>query len=248
MSDRGSLHLRHLPPAAAFIDGPPLSVGEYSESFSKHDAGDNTSMHDLDQEAWLMLLSYPLDACSFKAIAKSICSFADLKHVHESNILARVVVKVVLHDRRRIPPEVVVTAGDPPRAKSWMVPVFVLSASNILELGDEDPLPAVGISHPLPPYAPRWIGPHGMPPLHGGWKVEDNGALSGAAAGFAASGGVGDDDMEMINPMEEPGEQGAEHVAMAPHLPVARKMNMDVDPNQDADAVPEPTMQVDAAK
>lgn len=129
--------------------------------FKRHDEVTNVRAVDLDRELWLMLLGYPLDAISFSAIAKSIFNFALLKHVHESEVLARVVLKAVLHDERKIPPDVVVSTGFGTQARSFTIPVYVLSKHEIVQVEDEQPVPPHGLAHPLPHPAPGWLGPIG---------------------------------------------------------------------------------------
>lgn len=87
-----------------------------------------------------------------------------LKHVHKSGVLSRVILKVVVHDDRRIPPDVVVSTGFGCSTKSFTIPVYVLSRQNLVQVKDEQPVPANGLAHPLPPQNPRWMGPLGGPP------------------------------------------------------------------------------------
>lgn len=82
--------------------------------------------------------------------------------MHEPEVMARLVVKVVLHDEHRIPPDVVVSPGYGRGSKSWMVPIYVLSRRDLVIPPDEQLVPPHGVSHPLPPHAPRWMGPMGI--------------------------------------------------------------------------------------
>lgn len=68
--------------------------------FGCHDEVTNVRALDLDREVWLMLLCYPLDNRPFSSITKAISNFSLLKHVHESVVQSRVIVKAVLHDER----------------------------------------------------------------------------------------------------------------------------------------------------
>jgi hypothetical protein len=66
----------------------------------------------MDREVWLMLLGYLLDARSTSAIAKSVSGFAQLRHVHESAVMCRIVIMVNMHDEKLVPPSVTVGVGD----------------------------------------------------------------------------------------------------------------------------------------
>lgn len=90
------------------MDLPSFEVGNYSVRFDRHDEVRNVRSVDVDIEVWLMLVWYPLDARSHSSIAKAISSFALLKCVQESNVLARVIVKAVVPEEARIPPDVLV--------------------------------------------------------------------------------------------------------------------------------------------
>lgn len=79
-------------------------------------------------------------------------------------MLSLVIVKAVLHDDKRIPPDVVVSSGFGPRTKSFTAPVYVLSRKDMVVVEDEQPVPPIGLAHPLPPEAPRWMGPIGNVP------------------------------------------------------------------------------------
>jgi hypothetical protein len=56
------------------------------------------------RDVWLMLLGYPLDARSTSAIAKSIASFALLRHVHELDVMSRIIIKVSMNAEKQVPP------------------------------------------------------------------------------------------------------------------------------------------------
>jgi hypothetical protein len=127
-----------------FLDGPPLSVDDYAVRFVKHDEGDNARELDTDREVWLMLLGCPLDAISTSTIAKSVSGFAQLKHVHESAVMSRIVIKVSMHDEKLVPPSVMVGVGDGVKIRTSTVPIYILSATNVTTLGDEDGYPLEG--------------------------------------------------------------------------------------------------------
>jgi hypothetical protein len=52
------------------------------------------------------MLGYPLDARSTSAIAKSISGFAMLRHVDESEVMSRIVIKVCMNAESQVPPSV----------------------------------------------------------------------------------------------------------------------------------------------
>lgn len=135
--------------------GPPIEIGEYQVHFERHDEVVNVSALDVDREVWLMLLCYPLEARSFAAVAKSISSFALLKHIHEPEVYARLIVKAALHEDRHIPPDVVISMGSGRHTKSFTVPVYVIARQDVMIGPDEQPVPPNGIAHPVPPPAPR---------------------------------------------------------------------------------------------
>jgi hypothetical protein len=141
-----------------FLDGPPLSFVGYSVHFVKHDEGDNARAFEMDREVWLLLLGYPLDARSTSAIVKAVSSFALLRHIHESNVKSRVIVKVSMNSESQVPSTITVGVGDGSKIRGWTVPVFILFASSSAELGDEDAYHTEGPLHPLPPHAARWLG------------------------------------------------------------------------------------------
>jgi hypothetical protein len=95
-----------------FLDGPTLQFDGYSVSFEKHDEGDNARDYDMDCEVWLLLVGYPLDARTTSSIAKAVSSFSMLRHVHESRVLSRIVIKVCTNSETQVPPSVVVGVGD----------------------------------------------------------------------------------------------------------------------------------------
>jgi hypothetical protein len=136
--------------AYRFLNGPPLSFDGYSIRFVKHDEGDNAREFDMDREVWLMLLGYPLDARSTSAIAKVVSGFAMLRHVHESHVMSRIVIKVSMNSENQVPPLVVLGVGDEMRISVWTVSVFFMSATSKSALSDEDALPSRGPLHPLP--------------------------------------------------------------------------------------------------
>jgi hypothetical protein len=184
-----------------FLDGPPLNFDGYSVRFEKHDEGDNARALDMDQEVWLLLVGYPLDARSNSAIAKAVSCFALLHHVHESNVMSRVVIKVVMNSETQVPPAIAIGVGNDLRIRTWTMPVFILSASSLLTLGDEDVCPTEGPLHPVPPRAAPWMGPRRDCPFVDNSSIDDNNDNEEVApSGTPAQGNVaqrqpGDQDM-----------------------------------------------------
>jgi hypothetical protein len=131
-----------------FLDGPPLNFHGYSVTFVKHDEGNNASTYDMDREVWLLLLG---------------C------HVHESDglSLSHVIIKVSMSSKSMVPHLIAVGVGDGVKIKTWTVPVYVLSASSVPEMGDEDSFPPAGDLHPLPPVVARLMWPARDHPFHG---------------------------------------------------------------------------------
>lgn len=199
-----------------FLNIQPIVFGDYHVHFEKDDEAINVTAVDIDREVWLMLVRYPLDCRSFAAIARSLSSFALLKSIHEPEILSRVLVKVVVHDDHIIPPDVVVLAGVGRGTKSRTVPIYLLSRTDILVMPDEQPVPVDGLSHPVPPPAPRWMGPIGNWPNA---QAVNNAQGTGSEVGEANMGAVHDDPEAMdssegnaLNNLEAPvaiGEEGA---------------------------------------
>lgn len=71
---------------------------DYQLHFIKHDEFENSRMHDLDREAWVMLMGYPLDARNNIVVAKVVAGFGLLRHWDDTNYHARIVVRVFLND------------------------------------------------------------------------------------------------------------------------------------------------------
>jgi hypothetical protein len=78
---------------------------------------------------------------------------------HEMENVARVIVKVYLNDDAKIPDSIKVNAGVPQTGRSWTVPCYVLKHQGVQELMDEDAYVSLGPLDPIPPQAPRWMGP-----------------------------------------------------------------------------------------
>ncbi|OEL19441.1 hypothetical protein BAE44_0019540 [Dichanthelium oligosanthes] len=106
---------------------------------------------------------FPNDARNNTAISKAVASFGLLRYWHDTSNNARILVKVHQNDDTKIPHDVVVSAGLPPRARSWTCPAFVLKRKGVTKLGDEDQFQPVGPLHPLPVDAPRWMGMQHVP-------------------------------------------------------------------------------------
>jgi hypothetical protein len=128
-------------------------------SVIKHDEGENACSFDLDREAWVVLVGFPKDLKNSAGIAKAISSFGIMVHWHEPENLARVVAKIYLNDDAKIPASVKANAGVPPKGRSLTVPYYVLKRQNVPVLQDEEAFVMTGPMHPLPPQAPRWMGP-----------------------------------------------------------------------------------------
>jgi hypothetical protein len=147
-----------------FLDGIYQLTPEYQMHFVKHDEGVNARAHPADREAWVMLLNYPLDAKSNALVAKPVAGFGLLRYWHDTNYMARIVVRVILKEDAGIPHDVSISVGRPPLMKSWTCPVFALKCKNVTLLADEDELLADGLLHPLPVGPPCWMGPNPVEP------------------------------------------------------------------------------------
>jgi hypothetical protein len=90
-------------------------------------------------------------------ISKAICGWAKLLYVHESLIVARIIVKVLVNNEQDIPDDFVVTVGEAPRVRSFNVPVYILTPTDVVDGGDEQLTPENSPAHPLPHPAPRWM-------------------------------------------------------------------------------------------
>jgi hypothetical protein len=97
-----------------------------------------------------------------------------LCHVHEFDVMARIVVKVSMNSERQVPPSIVVGVGDGTNIRTWTVPVYILLASDITALGDEDEFPLLGPLRPLPPSASHWMGPTTDYQHDGESRMDDN--------------------------------------------------------------------------
>lgn len=104
-----------------------------------------------------MLVCYPLDGRSLSLIGKVICGFTHLLHVHPSITVGRVIVKALVNQEQDIPDDVVVSVGEAPRVRTFTVPIFILTAIDVVIVGDEELPPELGPAHPLPFAAPRWL-------------------------------------------------------------------------------------------
>nr|TKW32650.1 hypothetical protein SEVIR_2G181600v2 [Setaria viridis] len=150
-----------------------LFTPDYQLHFIKHDEAENARVYNLDREAWVMLMGYPLDARNNSAVAKLLLAsvFLDTSMTpttvlglrsklrwHDTNYHARIAVRIYLNDDAKILHNVVVSVGLPPRVRSWTCPIFALKKKNATFLADEDLVPPEGPLHPLPMDAPHWMG------------------------------------------------------------------------------------------
>ncbi|CAO2143759.1 unnamed protein product [Urochloa humidicola] len=133
---------------------------------------------ELDRSVWLMLFCFPPDAKNLISLVdKSGSSFSQLIHVHRSSSVSRVIARVLVNKDVDVPDSVTVSVGTLPCVRTWIVPVFLLSATDVVLGGDEEPISMEGPTHPMPHPAPGWMGPVGPPAAD--VNMED--ATSGAA-------------------------------------------------------------------
>jgi hypothetical protein len=149
----------------SFLGGIYQITPEYQLHFVKHDEGINARYHNAHREAWVMLLNYPLDGKSNALVAKAVAGFGLFWYWHDTNYMARIVLRVLLKEDAQIPHDVTVSLGMPPRMRSWTCLVFSLKRKNVTVVPDEDELSAEGPLHPLPVGAPRWMGLVIEPPI-----------------------------------------------------------------------------------
>ena len=105
-----------------------------------------------------MLVGFLEDLRCFPTIAKAVSGFSIMVDWHETDNLARVVVKVYLNDDAKILDSVKVNVGLPQKGRSWTMPCFVLKKKNASAPPEEEAFVTVGPLHPVPPQAPRWLG------------------------------------------------------------------------------------------
>ncbi|OEL22969.1 hypothetical protein BAE44_0016012 [Dichanthelium oligosanthes] len=141
---------------------------DYQLRFIKHDAGDNVRMHDLDREAWLMLMLFPNDVRSNIAISKSVAGFGLVRYFQQCKDSAHVYVLersgvTILSDEDFFPSDGPLHPV-PMNAPRWMGINPVVPNMAVSEAGD---------------------GP-GRGSVYSAHVVSDE-AMSDAAAAFAAS-------------------------------------------------------------
>ncbi|CAO2200609.1 unnamed protein product [Urochloa humidicola] len=172
-----------------FILGGPRQFDDYQISFIRHDEGPNMRDLELDRSVWLMLLCFPPNAKNLISLVdKSVSGFGQLIHVHRSSSVARVICRVLVNKDADVPDSVTVSMGTFPRVHTWTVPVFLLSTTDVVMGGDEEPIPVTGPTHPMPHQAPGWMGPVG--PHAADVNMED--AASGAADMGGGMAGLAD--------------------------------------------------------
>jgi hypothetical protein len=142
-----------------FILGQPRQFGQYQLFLSRHDEGANFRSLEMDRVVWLILVCYPTDGRSLSLIGKAICAFAHLLHVHPSTTVGRVIVKALVNKEQDIPDDVVLSVGEAPRVRTFTVPIFIFTASDVVIGGDEELPSEFGPAHPLPFPAPHWLEP-----------------------------------------------------------------------------------------
>lgn len=140
--------------------GIEFRFGRYNMRIIKHDEGENVRSHNLDREAWVMLVGFPEDLKCGSIIAKAVSGFGILMHWHETDKLAHVVAKVYLNDESTIPDSVKINSGVPQISRSWTSPCYVIKRKNVPQPPPEDGHATVGPLHPIPPAAPQWMDPN----------------------------------------------------------------------------------------
>ncbi|CAO2168951.1 unnamed protein product [Urochloa humidicola] len=138
-----------------FILGGPRHFEDYQISFIRHDEGPNIKDLELDRSVWLMLLCFPPDAKNLiSPVDKSLAGFGHLIHVHRSSSVARLIVRVLVNKDADVSDSVTLSVGTFPRVRTWIVPVFLLSATHVVLGDDEEPILVEGPTHPMPHPAP----------------------------------------------------------------------------------------------
>lgn len=62
---------------------------------------------------------------------------------------------VLVNKDNDVPDSVTLSVGTYPRVHTWTVPIFLLSANDVVLGGDEEPVSVAGPTHPMPHPAPR---------------------------------------------------------------------------------------------
>ncbi|CAO2149589.1 unnamed protein product [Urochloa humidicola] len=112
----------------------------------------------MDREACVMLMAFLTDARTNTTPSTAVSGFGLLRYWHDTMNVARIVAKVNLHDDAKILHGVILSAGVPPKSRSWMCLVFALKKKSVTMLANQEPIPPNGPLFPLPPFANRWKG------------------------------------------------------------------------------------------
>jgi hypothetical protein len=136
-------------------DSPHALDEDYTFSLVKHDEGPNMRQPVFEYEAWVMMLSFPLDYQTDHYVNKAVSLFGKLLIWHRPRVKkSRVLVKVFINEVALVPRSLVVkriyVLGG--IGRSWTVPIYILNGrhTNSLLVSTEEAAPPLNASpHPF---------------------------------------------------------------------------------------------------
>jgi hypothetical protein len=141
----GILRLRNACQRDALITLNPHFIGQRQVTFYPHDKVPiNFRRMSFTVKCWIILLGYPLDFKDATTLVEVCTPFARVLHWNsEDSSMSRVLLRVLVEDRREIPRDVVIKMGreSDGEGRSWTVPIYIFN-SEILPVGpfdEEDP-------------------------------------------------------------------------------------------------------------
>jgi hypothetical protein len=174
----------------SLIAASPIPFGHGLIRVCKHDGARNLRACVYNRDCWIMFLAFPLDYQTVNFIRAAVAPFGRLIQWFEGPNKSRVLIRCLVLTPERIPTSVIVSQGTMlgGNGRSWSVPVFILGG-NFPDAfpGDEDPVPANGIPHPV-----HGNVLHGNPNAQQHWHRD----FVGAAQGVQNDLGLNNEQME----------------------------------------------------